>query len=92
MPRDERGQQQHRPGDEDQHDGDDHVEAPLGRGDRTGVIHHAELQRAASAEQDRSQQGEKGRQPARRSHPPARWITGPERNKAVLISPRCVNV
>ena len=48
MPGDERGEQQHRPGDEDQHDGDDHVEVPLARGDRTGVVHHAELQRARS--------------------------------------------
>ena len=59
MPGDERGQQQHRPGDEDQHDADDHVEVPLARGDRTGVVHHAELQHVASAEQEHRQRCEK---------------------------------
>ena len=91
MPGDEWGQQQHRPSDEDQHDSDDHVEVPLVCGDRARVIHHTELQHVASAEQEQRQRCEKAKQTARYRHPPARWITGPERNKAVLIRPKCVN-
>ena len=49
MPCDEWGEQQHRPRDEDQHDPHDHIEVPLACGDRTGVIHYAELQGVASA-------------------------------------------